>query len=74
MNNYTNLKDKIAIVTGAERGIVIDLYKKKPREEITVHDLSRYDTVLRKNDIVLLATGWGYKRGLTTEYISFSPP
>ena len=65
--------DEIDLLSLQGRGIVIDLYNKKPKEEITIHDLSRYDTVLRKNDIVLLATGWGYKRGFTTEYIYHSP-
>jgi len=54
-------------------GVVVDLYEKAPDEGITEEDLRKYDRRIDNQSIVLLATGWGAKRGFTKEYI-YHPP
>lgn len=55
------------------KGVIINLLDKKPDEAITEKDLSKYDDYIDNEAIVLLCTGWGYKRGFTKEYI-YHPP
>ncbi len=57
--------------------LVVDLYHKRKDEEITPEDLAPYADRIRKNDIVLLCTGWGYKKDAegseAGEYVLHSP-
>lgn len=48
--------------------VTVDLYYKKQGEEITVEDLKPYNNKIKQGDIVLLCTGWGYKREETDSY------
>lgn len=54
-------------------GVVVDLSHKKKGEEITSKDLRRYDSEIRKDDVLMLQTGWDKKRGLTKDYLFMWP-
>lgn len=55
--------------------VVIDLLGKNPGEEIKAEDIYPYDSKIKHGDIVLLCTGWGYKRNEqnSQEYVFNSP-
>lgn len=65
--------DEIDPVKLQGTGVIVDLLTKKPKEEITADDLRNYDELIKENSIVLLCTGWGYKRDFTKEYLYHSP-
>ncbi len=57
--------------------LVVDLFHKQKEEQITPEDLAPYIDKIRRDDILLLCTGWGYKKHLegkgADEYIFSSP-
>ena len=65
--------DAIDLVQLQGPGVIVDLYDKNPDEPITDADLAKYDAGIDDESIVLLCTGWGYKRDFTKEYI-YQPP
>jgi arylformamidase len=50
-------------------GAVIDLSFKKEGEEITEKDLLKYDSHIRKGEMLLMFTGWSRRRGVTPTYL-----
>ena len=65
--------DQIDLLSLQGKAVVVNLFDKRPDEEITDGDLRTYDGKIDGQSIVLLATGWGEKRGFTKEYI-YHPP
>jgi kynurenine formamidase len=53
--------------------VVIDATLRREDRAITLEDLKRYNDKIARGDIVLIYTGWGYKRGYTTEYMKKYP-
>lgn len=53
--------------------IALDLRPLKPGHGITGSDLRRYEGLVRRDDIVLLKTGWGDQRGNTKEFLTEWP-
>lgn len=72
LENGTTI-DAIDPVNFQGMGMTVDLMAKKPQEGITVDDLKEYDALINEDHIVLLCTGWGYKRGFSKEYLNLSP-
>jgi kynurenine formamidase len=48
---------------------VIDLTRKKAAEEITKKDLEKHEHDIRKDEVLLIRTGWDKKLGLTPEFL-----
>lgn len=65
--------DKIEPIKLQGTGVIVDLLAKKPKDAITPDDLRDYDEFIKEDSIVLLYTGWGYKRDFTEEYL-YHPP
>jgi len=65
--------DEIDILSLQGKGVIVDLFDKGPDEGITENDLQKYDERIDEESIVLLATGWGLKRGFNDEYL-YHPP
>ena len=54
--------------------VILDMSAKRGGEEITADDLAPFTDEIGSGDIVLLYTGWGYKKdGEAAEYIGNSP-
>ena len=60
--------DEIALESFMGRGVAVDL-RAIGAEGIEAKHLSPYADKIRKNDIVLLYTGWAQKRGMNHEYL-----
>ncbi|MGF7011255.1 arylformamidase [Lachnospiraceae bacterium PF1-22] len=54
-------------------GVVVDLFDIGPHQVIGPEHLAPYEDKIGEGDIVLLCTGWGFKRGWTTEYVDNWP-
>ena len=50
-------------------GTVIDLSRKNAAEEITKEDLKEHENDLRRDEVVVIRTGWDKKLGMTPEYL-----
>ncbi len=53
--------------------VVIDLFDIEAHTAIGVKHLEPYADKIKEGDIILLCTGWGYKRNWTTEYVDNWP-
>ena len=65
--------DELDLVSLQGRGVVVDLRGKTRDEEIGGDDFGPYDDKINEQSIVLLASGWGAKRGFTEEYMCRPP-
>jgi arylformamidase len=54
-------------------GVMIDLRDKGPSEAIRDSDFEHYSSLIIPGSIILLCTGWGYKRSWTREWALKSP-
>ncbi len=61
--------DQYPIERFTGEGVVLDFRRKKPAEEITEKDLRLYESLIRKNDVVMLCTDWSKKRGFNSDYL-----
>ncbi|MFV0362625.1 MAG: cyclase family protein [Suipraeoptans sp.] len=53
--------------------VVVDLFGIAAHTAIEVEHLEKYDKIIKEDDIVLLCTGWGEKRGWTSAYVDNWP-
>lgn len=60
--------DQFPIDSFQGEAIVVDLLYKGVDEAIDVKDFEKMNNKIKSNDIVILFTGWGYKRGFNNEY------
>ena len=65
--------DQIPVERFIGEGIVLDLRFKKENEFITVEDLEKVGSKIKKGDIVMLATGFGKARGFNHKYLKNFP-
>ena len=53
--------------------VVVDLFDSEAHRSIGVAELEPYADKIHEGDIVLLCTGWAYKRAWTTDYVDNWP-
>ncbi len=53
--------------------VVVDLFGIDAHTAIGAEHLKPYKDIIKEGDIVLLCTGWGYKRDWSSEYCDFWP-
>jgi kynurenine formamidase len=64
--------DNIPLDRLVGEAVVINL-PKKPNEGITLEDLKKYEKQIKKDDIVIINTGWYKKRGFNKEWLKQWP-
>lgn len=65
-----NTVDKFDISYFIQPAVILNLSTiLKPSEEITSNILSKFENVIKRNNAILLYTGWSNKRGYNAEYI-----
>ncbi len=50
-------------------GVVIDMTKKRPAEEISREDLEEFDAEIQQGSVIIIRTGWDRKLGWTNDYL-----
>src|SRR5665213_1187543 len=65
--------DQIPLEQFMGRALCVDVRGLSPGSAIGREQLAPHAATIAKDDIVLLNTGWGEKRGLTTEYLTAWP-
>ncbi len=61
--------DQIPLESYYGEGVVIDLTRKRPAEEITREDLSRHDQEIQQGRVIVLRTGWDEKLGWNHDFL-----
>jgi len=61
--------DELRVESFVGDGVVVDLSTKRCGEEITVADIEKYVSVIRKGDVVFLHTGWDKRAGSGDDYL-----
>jgi arylformamidase len=61
--------DQLPVESYYGEGAVIDMSRKKAAEEITKEDLEKYESDIRKGEVLFIRTGWDKKFGLTPEFL-----
>lgn len=64
---------EIAVDKLVGTAVVVDLFGIEAHTAIGVKHLKAYEHIIKKDDIVLLCTGWGSNRAWTTEYVDNWP-
>ena len=65
--------DQISLEQFTGRALCVDVRGQSPGSAIGKEQLEPHAAAIAEGDIVLLNTGWGEKRGLTTEYLTAWP-
>lgn len=61
--------DEVSLESYVGRATILDLRGKAPGSSIGEDDVRPYASRIREGDVVLLNTGWGYRRANTAEFL-----